>query len=331
MIEGTRIDAGILARAQGCMMGQLAGDALGSLVEFCTPEQIASKYPDGLHLHDGGTWGTIAGQPTDDSEMALMLARSIVDAQAYRPANALKAYLRWRKSEPFDMGLTIRSSLSGSHDASSQANGAMMRVSPLGIFGANFSLEEIAEWAMADASLTHVNPICRQANALFAMAIAEAVRSNPTPDTLYASMLSWAEKLEVEPALLETMRRAEHEPPKDYLRFAGWVLVAFQNALHQLLHAGSLEEGVLDTIMQGGDTDTNAAICGALLGAAHGLDAVPVEWRTTILACRPETGNTRVRRPRPKELWPVDALELAAELLLAGLSREPACTTNGGL
>ena len=38
----------ILERAQGCLLGQLAGDALGSLVEFQTPEQIQRDYPDGL-------------------------------------------------------------------------------------------------------------------------------------------------------------------------------------------------------------------------------------------------------------------------------------------
>lgn len=46
-------------------------------------------------------------------------------------------------------------------------------------------------------------------------------------------------------------------------------------SLWQLLHAPSLEEGVVDTVMRGGDTDTNAAICGALIGAVHGRGAIP--------------------------------------------------------
>lgn len=73
------VDPNTLSRAQGCLLGQLAGDALGSLVEFQSPEQIRRKYPDGVReLADGGTWGTIAGQPTDDSEMALSLARMLI-------------------------------------------------------------------------------------------------------------------------------------------------------------------------------------------------------------------------------------------------------------
>ncbi len=51
-------------RAQGCWLGQLTGDALGSLVEFQSPVEIRRLYPEGVrYLADGGTWGTIAGQP----------------------------------------------------------------------------------------------------------------------------------------------------------------------------------------------------------------------------------------------------------------------------
>ncbi len=75
---------GIEGRAIGCMLGQLCGDALGSLVEFHRPDQIADLYPEGVRdMADGGVWDTIAGQPTDDSEMALTLARSLVKCGAY--------------------------------------------------------------------------------------------------------------------------------------------------------------------------------------------------------------------------------------------------------
>ncbi|NLO58741.1 MAG: ADP-ribosylglycohydrolase family protein, partial [Synergistaceae bacterium] len=35
----------LLSRAQGCLLGQLAGDSLGGLVEFRRPEEILRKYP----------------------------------------------------------------------------------------------------------------------------------------------------------------------------------------------------------------------------------------------------------------------------------------------
>jgi ADP-ribosylglycohydrolase len=173
----TKID-----RARGSLLGQFAGDSLGSLVEFRTPEEIRREYPEGVReLVDGGAWGTIAGQPTDDSEMALMLARMLTELGSYDAETALRAYRSWFESEPFDCGMTITAALSGRPNLESQANGAMMRVAPLGIFGSNYSREQVALWADQDAALTHPHPVCRQANALFAAAIARAVRGHCRP------------------------------------------------------------------------------------------------------------------------------------------------------
>jgi ADP-ribosylglycohydrolase len=72
----------------------------------------------------------------------------------------------------------------------------------------------------------------------------------------------------------------------------------------------------VDTVRRGGDTDTNAAVAGALLGAVHGRDAVPPQWRSMVLSCRPHP--PRARRPRAMAYWPVDALDLAERLLVRG-------------
>jgi len=77
----------------------------------------------------------------------------------------------------------------------------------------------------------------------------------------------------------------------------------------------------VNTIMRGGDTDTNAAICGALLGAVYGRNAVPGQWIESLLKCRPAAGQPNVRHPRPECFWPVDALELAERLLESGEAR----------
>ena len=117
--------------------------------------------------------------------------------------------------------------------------------------------------------------------------------------------------MEVDGSLLEAVRGAAEAPPADYVHLQGWVLTAFRNALWQLLHAPNLEEAVVDTVMRGGDTDTNAAICGALLGAVWGRNAIPDQWTECVLNCRPAAGQPHVHRPRPECFWPVDALELA--------------------
>jgi len=311
-------DSGIVSRAQGCLLGQLAGDALGSLVEFQTPEEIRRKYPGGpRELADGGAWDTIAGQPTDDSEMALALARTLVARRTYDPEAVRRAYVEWLDSGPFDCGNTVRSGLRGDPNPLSQANGALMRISPLGIFAAQRDPTEVGEWARQDAELTHPHPVCQQANALFAMAVAHAVREGCSPGDLYTQICEWAKAMGVDRRLLEATLGAAEAPPGDYVRQQGWVLIAFRNALWQLLHAPDLEEGVVDTVMRGGDTDTNAAICGALLGAVYGREAVPERWTNRLLGCRPEEGRPGVRWPRPRIYWPVDALELAKALVSA--------------
>ncbi len=306
-----------LLKAQGCLLGQLAGDALGSLVEFQSPEKIQRSYPDGLReLADGGTWDTIAGQPTDDSEMALLLARMLTERGTYDSKAALDAYLFWLNSDPFDCGMTIATGLRGRPNHDSQANGAMMRISPLGIFGVNHPPEQVAGWARQDAALTHPNLICLQANALFTMAIAHAIKTDPDPQLLYQNIADWADSMAVEPILQNTIQESATSPPTDYFNHQGWVLTAFHNAIWQLLHAPNLEDGVVDTIMRGGDTDTNAAICGSLLGAVYGLEAIPTQWVEKVLDCRPKVGRPSVKHPRPECFWPVDALDLAKCLLV---------------
>ncbi len=327
-------DAGVLARAQGCLLGQAAGDALGSVCEFQTPGFIAATHGSGLQrLVDGGTYETIAGQPTDDTELALMLARSLIASGGVEAESLAEHYTWWFRSQPFDIGGTTRNAISAAVAAvagrraeamreaarrrlGSQANGSLMRVSPLGVFGWQAETEQLARWVATDAELTHPNAVCIAASASLAIAIGIGVRTGNAL-VAYRKALDWCERYgpaEVTAAL----RAAEREPPRDVLSRMGWVLHALQNAFHQLLSSESLQQAVIDTVQRGGDTDTNAAVCGALLGAVHGREAVPPQWRRMVLTCRPLAGFPGVKRPRPAALWPVDALELAERLLLAG-------------
>lgn len=98
---------------------------------------------------------------------------------------------------------------------------------------------------------------------------------------------------------MNIVEAAADRHPASYMRQQGWVLVALQNALFQLLHAPSLQDAVVATVRAGGDTDTNGAICGALLGAVHGREAIPEQWTRMIASCRPMVGHPGVHQPRP--------------------------------
>jgi ADP-ribosyl-[dinitrogen reductase] hydrolase len=315
-----------LSRAQGCLLGQLAGDSLGSLVEFQSSEDIAFEYPSGVReLSHGGHWNTLAGQPTDDSELALMLARSLVKEGTFDRKAITAAYVYWYQSAPFDIGNQTATALGAAARGAqsepppiSQANGALMRVSPLGIFGHAVPHKVLAGWARSDSAITHPNAVCQDASAVFTLTIAHCIATCAGPRGAYAFICKWAGSEKVHPDILQSLEDAEGGAPPDYLSNMGWVRIAFQNAFYQLLHAQSLEAGVTDTVRRGGDTDTNAAIAGALLGAAYGVDAIPTQWRECILTCRPIKGEAGVYRPRPEPFWPVDAMELAERLMVAG-------------
>ncbi len=105
--------------------------------------------------------------------------------------------------------------------------------------------------------------------------------------------------------------------PADFQRQQGWVLTALQNAFHHLLHTRNPEQTLIETVGEGGDTDTNAAIAGALSGAAYGRDTWPARWVLPVLACRP-IAEFGAERPRPEEYWPDDTPLLAEGLLRPG-------------
>ena len=307
----------VLSRAEGCLLGQLAGDSLGSLVEFKDAYAIRVHYPQGVReLADGGFWDTIAGQPTDDSEMALALARSLVRNGEFSIEDVHASYQRWYDSRPFDMEYTTHCGLDGHPVLWSQSNGALMRISPLGIFGWKMQPAELAKCAAAETALTHPNEICRQVNWLYATAVAEAIREGHSAAAVYEGIAARAEDWKVDAAIRKRIEQAPTHGPADYINQMRRVLTAFHNALHELVNSTTLEDAVIATVHCGGDTDTNAAICGALLGAVHGREAVPQQWAESIAACRatPE----RSRQPRPPEYWPHDALELADQLVHVG-------------
>ena len=316
-------------RARGCLLGQLAGDALGSAVEFKDSSDIADAYPEGVrHLKDGGTWNLIAGQPTDDSEMALALARSLAAAGKYERRQVAEAYIRWWRSEPFDIGMTTATGIEALArgrrvTSGSQANGALMRISPVGIFAAG-DPARAASIAARDALLTHPHPVCQAANAAYAAAIAVGVAGGDRAEMWQAafdfSAAGSAYRSGAEP-IRARLEAARSGPPEEYQSQMGWVLTAFQNAFFLLLSDLSLEDAVVWTVGCGGDTDTNAAIAGALIGALQGELAFPSQWRDTVLSCRPDA-DSGTAHPRPEEYWPVDAFDLADRLVVAGLVQQ---------
>jgi ADP-ribosylglycohydrolase len=178
-----------------------------------------------------------------------------------------------------------------------------MRVAPIGIWAAG-DPQRAATAARTDSALTHPNPVCVEACAAFCAAIAAGVAGASRQEMAQAALAHCAG------AAREAIQRCAL--PADFRK--GLALTALQNAFYRLASNAPLEESLVATVGCGGDTDTNAAIAGALLGACHGRPAFPARWILPVLACRP-LAEAAAPRPRPMQYWPDDVLEVAEALL----------------
>ena len=295
-------------RIEGCLLGLYIGDAMGAQVEFKPVAEIMKRFKDPysgkyeMDMRDGGTHNLLAGQVTDDSEMAMALIHSMNKKDGYSSEKAKDEYVEWAYSRAFDMGKTTHDALINNVlNYDSQANGALMRIAPLALAYCDASDETLDALARQDAMITHPNIICQECNVLYCLAIAKLVNGHTNID-VYDYVLDYAIENGFSDEVISVLKEATYKTHNNYGYKQGWVLIAFQNAFYCLLHCWNLHEVFRFTILKGGDTDTNAAIAGALYGASIGEDYIPDEWKRIIKDCHPHMQNNAcVENPRPKK------------------------------
>lgn len=337
--------SGIRKRMLGCWLGQMAGDALGSQVEFRSAASLRSQWPEGLRdIGPSPIWRTAAGQVTDDSEMAIELLHALSASPEKPDWDRVAAnYIRWLQSHPFDIGGTVHGALAGAISAlegegdlaarmrrsanpESKANGALMRQSPLAVWGYGYEPHIIGRLAAEDARLTHPNPVCLEASAVYVATMAHAIRWGCDAETAYKFALDYHQRFGQEPDVFDALVKAASDAPP-YSHHIGYVLLALHNAFYQLLHTERFEDAVVEAVMIGGDTDTNAAIAGALAGAVYGADAVPERWEHTLQTCGDHDDVHRQARYLPKNAY-AEVLQLASRLQVL-FKPDPSASAEG--
>lgn len=283
------------------------GDALGGRYEFLSSAAAIAQMSEDedaagfLPLLGGGPHALFPGAGTDDTEMLISLGTALLDAS--RPESdsespwldrVAQTYRAWMLSGPPDIGMTIRRAIGGAiaapgkglaeemtrvaasanrqsrHDAS---NGALMRVPPLILLGLATqprpSLEEVLGRVDQECQLTHPSTQARVASRMYAACLYTLVTTGSCK-TAHAAAVQVGGALGG--ALLEKARAMAVDGPS--AGFAGIALsLSFQEMLREPL---DFDRSMRRIVRQGGDTDTNAAIAGALLGAA--LTPLPLAW-----------------------------------------------------
>jgi ADP-ribosyl-[dinitrogen reductase] hydrolase len=287
--EGVRSAGGMSGHdgVLGAMLGLAVGDALGAPLEGA-PRRLARRAAErGLEMAGSGRWA--AGQWTDDTALTLELAESTAEYGLLDTDDLARRYIRWATSDGRGIGRTTRAALVGAVDAAGArrravlfhartglgaSNGSVMRCAPIGL--AARDLEQSRQAAAADARLTHGHPAAARASAALCAALLALRRGDDPGDAALAEVRGVAD---LERALV--LAADEDREPLAALatgRAAGACWTTLAIGLCALTWIGEYEQGVTWAISLGGDSDTNAAVAGALLGYACGARAIPQRW-----------------------------------------------------
>ena len=333
----------------GCILGQALGDALGFVVE-ARPFDVAGRYvADYLRA---GRAGDLThpdfpfGQYSDDTQLARELLLSIADTGCWSPeAFARRVSALFERGEDVGAGPGTRAAAArlsaGTHwslagtPAPYAGNGSAMRAGPLGLVFAETRVRVTA--AVEQSLVTHLDPRCAAGAVAVAHAVALAARPRPVDRRGFVSEVA-ALAAAQDPAVGSAIRGLAawmHLPPERATRWlhaegldpayadewqgiSAFVIPSVVWSLYSFLRdPDDYWTAVCTAIGAGGDTDTMAAIAGAIAGARLGPSALPAAlvedlndrgaWRAAQLATLAERvtvlsahdpGNSSWPRPR---------------------------------
>jgi ADP-ribosyl-[dinitrogen reductase] hydrolase len=276
-------------RAGGSLLGVALGDALGAPFEFSRANAIPDPVPALTQPWRGGP----PGSTTDDTAMAINLATSLVDRGGFDADDVLRRHVAWFGSDPPDVGSLTRRVLHAvaggqapARDAArlewerrgpevSAGNGSVMYCAPLGIAYANRP-DALLEAAPSLSALTHYDERCRTACLAVTLATAGLVRGDDAAAAVTAALQHVVERPGGEE--LEFLTEAVgHSRPVDGPD-QGFCLYAAAAGLQAVLGVDGFDASLTRVVRLGGDTDTNAAVAGALVGARDGRSRLPGNW-----------------------------------------------------
>lgn len=292
-----------LDRAAGVLLAAACGDALGVPYEFGVPPA-----PGEMPVMAGGGLGPYAqGEYSDDTQMTVCVAKAAAAGLDLRAEDALDqvatGFLDWAAQGATDMGTQTRAVLTAPiqntkarpaaalreaaralHERTGRTagNGSLMRTAPVALAFLD-DPAAMAEAARAVSELTHPDPLAGDACVLWCAAIRGAVMHGTAQGPAAGLDLIPADRRD---SWASHLGDAWSQPPSTFNQNgfcvtalqAAWSAVAHTPARAGQLACRHLADALAAAVRIGDDTDTTAAIAGALLGAGWGASAVPARW-----------------------------------------------------
>jgi ADP-ribosylglycohydrolase len=296
-------------RFTGCLVGQCLGDALGFPVEGYVAD-VCRQYVDGiLRTGRAGAVGRppfAFGQYTDDSQLARELLVSYRNCRRFDPSDYAARIAGLFRSEKIvgggrTTGEAARRLSEGTGWEESGApqeaagNGSAMRAGPIGLLFFD-DPEGLVNAAVDQGRITHRDSRCGAGSVAVAGAVALALRGETKSRDFLDRLADWTET--VDATVAAALRRLEAwmelppgeavvlvgragldgPPGKEWKGITPYVVGSVLWSIYSFLKSpDDYWETICTAIAAGGDTDTTAAMAGAISGARLGISSLPAE------------------------------------------------------
>ena len=288
------VSADILQRAMGALLGSAVGDALGAPFEFGPPGQYSVQFPQPVlggigELIGGGSFGWSPGEFTDDTQMTLALAESLLAQGGLDLDDLWTRFVSWRDGAT-DVGIATSRALSASdrfeaahndvaEPGRSASNGALMRTWAIALAYLGHSTEEVMNAAYTQASMTHFDPASGWGAAIGTELCRRAILGgdaiNQIDDVL--SYVPNDQRIRFSHILSPDWTPGNENEPSN-----GSVWTCLAEAVWAVRNHSNFSDVVTAAIDLGGDTDTVACVAGAIAGATYGIQGIPSRWLTYV-------------------------------------------------
>jgi ADP-ribosylglycohydrolase len=274
-------------RITGCLLGTAVGDALGLPAEGLTPTRQRKLFPrmDGFQLLFG------RGLVSDDTEHAVLTLAALRDSggetEAFR-REIRRGLRRWFWTLPPGIGLgTLRAGLRLSFGLTrtgvrSAGNGPAMRAPIIAAWTYPERRESLLPLVKISTETTHIDPRAFYGSLVLARLTHQLLDGQLSAAGLVEG-IDDQDCLHLVARVMENPQRAPQQLCVE-LGFRQGVTGYIYHTLAVVLQACvradvSFRQSLVDTVRCGGDSDSTAALVGGILGAVHGSEAIPDDWK----------------------------------------------------
>jgi ADP-ribosyl-[dinitrogen reductase] hydrolase len=286
------------------ILGFAVGDALGVPFEFMEEIEIDFKFSD--EMVGEGTYNQPAGTFSDDTSTMCCTIEAMIENNSLM--GMADNFIKWKnenywtaRGEVFDIGNTTlvalkeyenTGDLSGSatNNEYNCGNGSLMRILPLLPYTINLESDEKFEFIRKVSSITHGHIRCAIACFIY-LEMAEKFWLDRTgsKNIIYSRMLKTVmpyltskKDLENELSHFQAIFDGPTSIPKEEISNSGYVVDSLFLSFHCFMRYNRYEMNVWYAISFGGDTDTNAALTGALSALMGGIREIPERWLNNL-------------------------------------------------